>query len=64
MTYEEILEVLGQHEYSKRAFENSYGIAYDCECGERFMRSFAREHSGHSEHLAEKLVEAGMGTND
>lgn len=61
MTYEEILEVLGQHEYSKRAFETSRGIVYDCECGERFMKVFAREHSGHSEHLAEKLFEAGLG---
>lgn len=58
MTYEEILEVIGQHQYTKLAYENVHGRMYDCECGERFYWNFSRKYSGHAEHLAEKLFEA------
>jgi hypothetical protein len=60
MTYEEILTVIEQHQYTKLAFESANGRIYDCECGERFMWAAHKPHTGHAEHLAEKLVEAGM----
>lgn len=60
MTYEEILAVLEEHQYSKLAYDNVRGKMYDCECGERFFWDWSRKHTGHAEHLAQKLAEAGL----
>jgi hypothetical protein len=58
MTYEEIVAVLEQHQYSKLVHQTSFERVYDCVCGERFRWSMYAKHSGHAEHLAEKLVQA------
>jgi hypothetical protein len=60
VTYEEIIAVLEQHQYTKLAYENSRGRMYDCECGERFFWDWSRPSTGHAEHLAQKLVQAGV----